>query len=73
VREFYSASQNPVVVGIEATGSMQWLNTAPGQAQQEIRVDRPVQCFGCYLRAGENAAQQHRRDEAKEQRSQGQL
>ena len=36
VREFYAALEGPVVVGIEATGAMQWFSTIAGRARDRV-------------------------------------
>jgi transposase len=42
VREFYAALPRPVVVGIEATGSMGWFLRLPADLDITCRVGRPA-------------------------------
>jgi hypothetical protein len=42
VREFYAALEGPIVVGIEATGSMQWFLQLLEQLGIEYRVGHPA-------------------------------
>src|SRR3981081_1327843 len=42
VREFYAAIPPPVVVGIEATGSMGWFLRVMGAVGCELRVGHPT-------------------------------
>src|SRR5438128_10006925 len=58
VREFYSKLPPPVLVGIEATGSMQWFLNSMEELGPECRVGHPAQ-----TRAAEPRKQTHdRRD-----------
>src|SRR2546426_999649 len=58
VREFYAALEGPVVVGIEATGSMQWFLELLDELGIECRVGHPAK-----IRAAETRKQKHdRRD-----------
>jgi hypothetical protein len=41
VREFYAALEGPVVVGIEATGAMQWFLELLEELGIECRVGHP--------------------------------
>ena len=41
VREFYSALRGPILVGIEATGSMQWFLEMMEELEIECRVGHP--------------------------------
>ncbi len=41
-REFYAALEGPVVVGIEATGSMQWFLELLDELGIECRVGHPA-------------------------------
>ena len=59
VREFYAALEGPVVVGIEATGSMQWFLELLEELQIEYRVGHPAK-----IRAAETRKQKHDRREA---------
>ncbi|MGH9714489.1 MAG: hypothetical protein ACRD5M_14440 [Candidatus Acidiferrales bacterium] len=43
LRKFYSARPGPVLVGIEATGSMQWLLQLMEELGMECRVGHPPQ------------------------------
>ena len=43
VREFYSELPRPVLVGIEATGSMQWFLNLMEELGIEYRVGHPAQ------------------------------
>ena len=51
VREFYSQLPRPVLVGIEATGSMHWFLSLMEELGIECRVGHPAvirrQCPGC--------------------------
>ncbi len=42
VREFYSALPGPILVGIEATGSMQWFLELMEELGIECRVGHPA-------------------------------
>src|SRR5260370_9317290 len=59
VREFYSKLPRPVCVGIEATGSMQWLLNLMEELGIECRVGHPAQ-----IRAAEPRKQKHDRRDA---------
>jgi len=41
VREFYAALEGPVVVGIEATGAMQWFSQLLEELEIECQVGHP--------------------------------
>src|ERR1700739_1510438 len=56
VREFYAALEGPVVVGIEATGAMQWFLELLEQLGIECRVGHPTK-----IRAAETRKQKHDR------------
>jgi transposase len=56
VREFYAALEGPVVVGIEATGSMQWFLELLDELGIESRVGHPAK-----IRAAETRKQKHDR------------
>ena len=43
VREFYSALSGPILVGIEATGSMQWFLELMEELGIECRVGHPAE------------------------------
>lgn len=60
VREFYSKLGEPVVVGIEATGSMQWFLEMMDELGIECRVGHPAK-----IRAGETRKQKHDRRDAR--------
>src|SRR5438105_5322749 len=60
VREFYAALEGPVVVGIEATGSMQWLLELLEELEIECRVGHPAK-----IRAKETRKQKHDRRDAR--------
>jgi len=60
VREFYAALEGPVVVGIEATGSMQWLLELLEELEIECRVGHPAK-----IRAKETRKQKHDRQDAR--------
>jgi transposase len=60
VREFYAALEGPVVVGIEATGSMQWLLELLEELGIECRVGHPAK-----IRAKETRKQKHDRRDAR--------
>src|SRR5258707_620214 len=53
VRAFYAAIRPPVIVGIEATGSMGWFLRLMEELAIECRVDIPRR-FGRRKRAGRN-------------------
>jgi transposase len=59
VREFYGAVEGPVVVGIEATGSMQWFLELLEELKIEYRVGDPAK-----IRAAETRKQKHDRRDA---------
>jgi transposase len=59
VREFYAALDGPVVVGIEATGAMQWFLELLEQLGIECRVGHPAK-----IRAAETRKQKHDRRDA---------
>src|SRR5438132_11689638 len=59
VREFYSKLPPPVLVGIEATGSMQWFLKLMEELGIECRVGHPAQ-----IRAAEPRKQKHDRRDA---------
>ncbi len=59
VREFYAALAGPVVVGIEATGSMQWFLELLEELGIECRVGHPAK-----IRAKETRKQKHDRRDA---------
>ena len=59
VREFYAALEGPVVVGIEATGAMQWLLELLEQLGIECRAGHPGN-----VRAAETRKQKHDRRDA---------
>ena len=59
VREFYSKLPRPVLVGIEATGSMQWFLNLMEELGIECRVGHPAQ-----MRACEPRKQKHDRRDA---------
>jgi transposase len=58
VREFYSKLPRPVLVGIEATGSMRWFLNLMEELGLECRVGHPAQ-----IRAAEPRKQKHDRRE----------
>ncbi|MGH9863794.1 MAG: IS110 family transposase, partial [Candidatus Acidiferrales bacterium] len=60
VREFYSALPGPVLVGIEATGSMQWFL----ELMEELRIDCQVG-HPAKIRAAEPRKQKHDRRDAR--------
>src|ERR1700757_4694861 len=60
VREFYAALEGPVVVGIEATGAMQWFLELLEQLGIECRVGHPAK-----IRAKETRKQKHDRSDAR--------
>src|SRR5262250_2450564 len=59
VREFYSQLPPPVLVGIEATGPMQWFLKLMEELGIECRVGHPAQ-----IRAAEPRKQKHDRRDA---------
>ncbi len=59
VREFYSALPKPVLVGIEATGSMHWFLKLMEELRIECRVGHPAK-----IRAAEPRKQKHDRRDA---------
>src|ERR1700722_410814 len=59
VREFYSSLPRPVLVGIEATGSMQWFINLMEELGIECLVGHPAQ-----IRAAEPRKQKHDRRDA---------
>lgn len=60
VREFYATLAGPVVVGIEATGSMQWFLELMEELGVECRVGHPAR-----IRAAETRKQKHDRRDAR--------
>lgn len=60
VREFYAALEGPVVVGIEATGAMQWFLELLEELGIECRVGHPAK-----IRAAETRKQKHDRRDAR--------
>jgi transposase len=60
VREFYAALEGPVVVGIEATGSMQWFLELLEELGIECRVGHPAK-----IRAAETRKHKHDRRDAR--------
>ena len=60
VREFYSALPGPVLVGIEATGSMSWFLKLMEELKIECRVGHPAK-----VRAAEPRKQKHDRRDAR--------
>ena len=60
VREFYSALPGPVLVGIEATGSMPWFLKLMEELKIECRVGHPAK-----VRAAELRKQKHDRRDAR--------
>ena len=59
VREFYSALSGPILVGIEATGSMQWFLELMEELGIECRVGHPQK-----IRRAETRKQKHDRRDA---------
>ena len=59
VREFYAAIPSPVVVGIEATGSMGWFLRLMEELAIECRVGHPTA-----IRKAETRRQKHDRRDA---------
>jgi transposase len=60
LREFYAALEGPVVVGIEATGSMQWFLELLQELGIQCRVGQPEK-----IRAQETRKQKHDRRDAR--------
>jgi len=60
VREFYSALRGPILVGIEATGSMQWFLELMEELGIECRVGHPQK-----IRKAETRKQKHDRRDAR--------
>ena len=60
VRDFYSALPKPVLVGIEATGSMQWFLRLLEELEIEFRVGHPAK-----IRAAEPRKQKNDRRDAR--------
>jgi transposase len=60
VREFYAALEGPVVVGIEATGAMQWFLELLEELGIVCRVGHPAK-----IRAAETRKQKHDRRDAR--------
>jgi len=60
VREFYAALEGPTVVGIEATGSMQWFLGVLEELGIQYRVGHPAK-----IRAAETRKQKHDRRDAR--------
>jgi transposase len=60
VREFYAALEGLVVVGIEATGAMQWFLKLLEELRIEYRVGHPAK-----IRAAETRKQKHDRRDAR--------
>src|SRR5260370_2396959 len=60
VREFYSTLRGPILVGIEATGSMQWFLELMEELGIECRVGHPQK-----IRKAETRKQQHDRRESR--------
>jgi transposase len=60
VRDFYAALGGPVVVGIEATGAMQWFLELLEELGIECRVGHPAK-----IRAAETRKQKHDRRDAR--------
>jgi transposase len=59
VREFYAALEGPVVVGMEATGAMQWFLELLEELGIQCRVGHPAK-----IRAAETRKQKHDRRDA---------
>src|SRR5437879_12777315 len=59
VRDFYAALEGPVVVGIEATGAMQWFLELLEELGIDCRVGHPAK-----IRAAETRKQKHDRRDA---------
>jgi len=60
VQEFYAALEGPVVVGIEASGAMQWFLELLDKLGIECRVGDPAK-----IRAAETRKQKHDRRDAR--------
>jgi transposase len=60
VREFYAALRGPILVGIEATGSMQWFLQVMEELGIECRVGHPAK-----IRKAETRKQKHDRRDAR--------
>src|SRR5712675_2621099 len=60
VREFYSALPGPILVGIEATGSMQWFLEMMEELGIKCRVGHPAK-----IRRAETRKQKHDRRDAR--------
>ncbi len=60
VRAFYAALEGPVLVGIEATGAMQWFLELLDELGIECRVGHPAK-----IRAQETRKQKHDRRDAR--------
>src|ERR1700751_3881221 len=60
VRKFYSALSGSILVGIEATGSMQWLLELMEELGSECRVGHPAK-----IRKAETRKQKHDRRDAR--------
>jgi transposase len=60
MRKFYSALPSPVLVGIEATGSMQWFLQRMEELGMECRVGHPAK-----IRKAETRKQKHDRRDAR--------
>src|SRR6202521_564655 len=60
VREFYAALEGPVVVGIEASGAMQWFLELLEELGMVCRVGHPAK-----IRAAETRKQKHDRRDAR--------
>ena len=60
VRKFYSALSRPILVGIEATGSMQWFLELMEELSIECRVGHPAK-----IRKAETRKQKHDRRDAR--------
>ena len=60
VREFYVGLEGPVVVGLEATGSMQWFLELLDELGIQYRVGHPAK-----IRAAEPRKQKHDRRDAR--------
>jgi transposase len=60
VRQFYGALEGPVLVGLEATGSMQWFLELLEELAIEYRVGHPAK-----IRAAETRKQKHDRRDAR--------
>jgi transposase len=60
VREFYAVLPGPVLVGIEATGSMHWLLKLMEELKIECRVGHPAK-----IREAETRKQKHDRRDAR--------